>query len=67
MNDQRLQSLEELVAHQTKTIDEMSAEMANQGEQLRRMQKKLDAMADRFMALEDTVTPAAESARPPHW
>jgi SlyX protein len=67
MNDDRLRALEELTAHQAKTIDELSAELALQGESLRRIQKKLDAMAERFMALEETVTPAAEATRPPHW
>jgi SlyX protein len=67
MSDERLRALEELTAHQAKTIDELSAELALQGENLRRVQKKLDAMAQRFMALEETVTPAAETTRPPHW
>jgi SlyX protein len=67
MSDDRLRALEELTAHQAKTIDELSAEIALQGENLRRIQKKLDAMAERFMALEETVTPAAEATRPPHW
>jgi SlyX protein len=67
MSDDRLRALEELTAHQAKTIDELSAELALQGENLRRIQKKLDAMAERFMALEETVTPAAEATRPPHW
>ncbi|MCU0790560.1 MAG: SlyX family protein [Nitratireductor sp.] len=65
--DERLRALEELTAHQARTIDELSSEMAVQGEQLRRMQKKLDAMAERFMALEESVTPPAEATRPPHW
>lgn len=65
--DERLQALEELIAHQAKTIEELSSEMAVQGEIIRRMQKKLDAMAERFMALEESVTPAAEATRPPHW
>ncbi|HSO48468.1 MAG TPA: SlyX family protein [Rhizobiaceae bacterium] len=64
---ERLHALEELTAHQSKAIEELSSEMAVQGEMLRRMQKKLDAMAERFMALEETVTPPAESTRPPHW
>jgi SlyX protein len=72
MNDERtvgerLRALEELTAHQARTIEELSSEMAVQGEQLRRMQKKLDAMAERFMALEESVTPPAEATRPPHW
>ncbi len=64
---ERLRALEELTAHQAKAIEELSSEMAVQGEMLRRMQKKLDAFAERFMALEETVTPPAESTRPPHW
>jgi SlyX protein len=67
MSEDRLRALEELTAHQAKTIDELSAELALQGENLRRVQKKLDAVAERFMALEETVTPAAEATRPPHW
>jgi SlyX protein len=65
--DERLRALEELAAHQARTIEELSSEMAVQGEMLRRMQKKLDAYAERFMALEETVTPPAEATRPPHW
>ena len=64
---ERLLALEELTAHQARTIEELSAEMAAQGELLRSMQTKLDAMAERFIALEESVTPAAEAARPPHW
>jgi SlyX protein len=64
---ERFRALEELTAHQARTIDELSAEMAVQGEQMRRMQKRLDAMAERFMALEESVTPPAEATRPPHW
>jgi SlyX protein len=65
--EERLRALEELTAHQARTIDELSAEMAVHGETIRRMQKKLDAMTERFLALEESVTPAAEATRPPHW
>lgn len=67
MNDKRLQALEELAAHQAKTIDDLSAELAVHGALLRRVQKKIDAMAERFLALEDTVAPDADDRLPPHW
>jgi SlyX protein len=67
VSEERLRALEELTAHQAKTIEELSAEMALQGEAMRKIQRKMDAITERFLALEETVTPPAEARRPPHW
>ena len=67
MNDERITKLEELVAHQAVIIEEMSAEMAVQGEALRLMQAKLDVLARRFVALEESAGPDVPVTRPPHW
>jgi SlyX protein len=67
MSEDRLRALEELTAHQAKTIEELSSEIAIQGEALRKMQMKLDALVERFLALEENAAPAAEARRPPHW
>lgn len=67
MSGDRLRVMEELAAHQARTLEELSAEIALQGETIRRLQKKLDALADRFMALEQSTTPTNDVTRPPHW
>ncbi|MGB8816527.1 MAG: SlyX family protein [Rhizobiaceae bacterium] len=60
-------NLEILVAHQGKAIDELSAAVSEQWQTIDRLQKKLDALTSRFLTLEETATPAIESAKPPHW
>ncbi|MCB1455921.1 MAG: SlyX family protein [Nitratireductor sp.] len=67
MSDERLRKLEELVAHQALTIEEMSAEMAAQGETLRALQTRLDVLVRRFVALEESAAPDVPVTRPPHW
>ena len=67
MSEERLRALEELTAHQARAIEELSAEMALQGDAMRKIQRKMDAITERFLALEETVTPPAEARRPPHW
>lgn len=67
MSEDRLRAIEELAAHQARTIEELSDEMARQAETIRLMQKRLDALVERFLAMEETVTGPAEARRPPHW
>jgi SlyX protein len=67
MSEERLRALEELTAYQARTIEELSAEIAIQGEMLRKMQQKLDALVARFLALEENTTLPAEARQPPHW
>ncbi|MEZ5871473.1 MAG: SlyX family protein [Nitratireductor sp.] len=67
MSGERLRALEELVAHQALTIEEMSAEMATQGETLRSLQTRLDVLVRRFVALEESAAPEVPVTRPPHW
>ncbi|MCB1463972.1 MAG: SlyX family protein [Nitratireductor sp.] len=64
---QRITALEETIAHQAKTIEELSGEVARQWDTIRALQKKVDALTERFLALEEVATPPAESRRPPHW
>jgi SlyX protein len=65
--DSRLAALEMLTAHQDKTIDELNTVIAQQWTVIDRLQKKLDALTGRFMALEETAAPAIEVSKPPHW
>lgn len=63
----RLTRLEMVVAEQEKTIGELSAEIAEQWKVVERMRRKLDALADRFLELEEQTRPEVPVTRPPHW
>lgn len=67
MSEDRVMALELAVAHQGRTIEEMSAEMARQGAAIDRLEKTLRQLAERFLALEESAQGAAEATRPPHW
>lgn len=59
--------LEETVAHQARVIEEMSDEMARQGQTIDALKKRLARLAERFAELEETTSAPAESKLPPHW
>ena len=64
---QRIVKLEELAAHQARTIDELSAELARQWKTVDQMQKRLDRLIDRFTTLEEASLEAPAVAPPPHY
>ena len=63
----RLTELEELAAHQARTIDELSAEIASQWKAIDKMQKVLERLTERFGALEEASLEAPAITRPPHY
>lgn len=67
MSDNRLMTLEIHVAEQSKTIEELSGQIAEQWKTIERMQKKLDALTSRFLALEEQTVPDVPVTKPPHW
>ena len=67
MSDDRLTALEIRAAEQDRTIEELSAEIAGQWKTIERLQKKLDALAERFLALEEQTAPDIPVTKPPHW
>jgi SlyX protein len=69
-NDQlrdRMMLLEENLAHQSLTIDELSGQIAAQWKIIDRMQVELDRLNEQFRALEDTTHEAPANTRPPHY
>ncbi|MCO4317097.1 SlyX family protein [Phyllobacterium sp. 21LDTY02-6] len=64
---ERLTQLEVLVTEQERTIEEMSGQIADQWKLLEGMQRKLDALTDRFLALEEQAAPDIPITRPPHY
>ncbi|UDL88400.1 SlyX family protein [Mesorhizobium sp. PAMC28654] len=67
MPDDRLTMLEIRAAEQENTIEELSGQIAEQWRVIERMQRKLDALADRFLALEEQAAPDVPITKPPHW
>lgn len=63
----RLTTLEMRAAEQDKTIEELSGQIVEQWKIIDRLQKKMDALADRFLALEEQASPDVPITKPPHW
>ena len=63
----RLTTLEIRAAEQERTIEELSAQIAEQWKVIERMQRKLDALTDRFLVLEEQAAPDEPITKPPHW
>jgi SlyX protein len=65
--EDRLTVLEMRNAEQERTIAELSDQLTAQWKTIERMQKKLDALTERFLALEEQTQPETPVTRPPHW
>ena len=65
--DPRIINLEIALAHQAKTIEDMSGIIAEQWQAIDRLTKKLDALTSRFLTLEESAAPSIEVTKPPHW
>jgi len=63
----RLTMLEIRIAEQERTIDELSGQIAEQWKVIERMQRKLDTLTERFLALEEQSAPDIPITKPPHW
>ncbi len=63
----RITKLEEMVAHQAKTIDELSDQLAEQWKVVEQMRAKLDRLTERFLSLEEQSLEAPPITRPPHY
>jgi SlyX protein len=63
----RMTALEMRSAEQEKTIEELSAQIAEQWNTIDRLQKKLEALTNRFLALEEQTAPPIEARKPPHY
>jgi SlyX protein len=67
MSSDRLTTLEIRAAEQERTIEELSGQLAEQWKTIDRMQKKLAALTERFLALEEQAAPDVPVTKPPHW
>jgi SlyX protein len=63
----RILNLEEIVAYQTKTIDELSEQLAEQWKVVEQTRAKLDRLTERFLTLEESSLDAPAITKPPHY
>lgn len=66
-DEERIVKLEEIVAHQTKTIDDLSDQLARQWTTIDHMRSKLDTLVERFLSLEEQSREAPPVTPPPHY
>lgn len=67
MSDDRTTALELRVTEQDRSIEELSAQLAEQWKVIDRMRAKLDSLTERFLTLEEQSAPGQEITKPPHW
>jgi SlyX protein len=65
--EERITQLEILAAEQEKTIGELSDQIADQWKEIEALRKKLDALTERFLVLEEQTAPEIPVTKPPHW
>lgn len=67
MSDERIIQLEILAAEQEKIVAELSGQIAEQWQVIDKLQRKLDALTQRFLTLEEQAAPDIPVTKPPHW
>ncbi len=65
--EERITGLEVLAAEQERTIAELSQQLTEQWKTIEALRRKLDALTDRFLALEEQTAPDVPVTKPPHW
>jgi SlyX protein len=63
----RVTSLESRAAEQEREIEELSGQIAEQWQVIDRLRRQVEALANRFLELEDQTRPDIPVTRPPHW
>lgn len=66
-DNERIVRLEELLAHQAKTIEELSDQLTEQWKIVEQTRAKLDRLTERFLSLEEASLEAPAITKPPHY
>lgn len=63
----RLDELEILAAHQVRVIEDLNETVIRQGKDIDRLERLVEALVERFRAIEDRVQSDIPVTKPPHW
>ena len=66
-DDTRIEALEQALAHQQRLVEDLNEVVTRQADEIAAMQRKLDALTQRFLAVEQAVQPDTPVDKPPHW
>lgn len=66
-SENRIIALEETVAHQAKTIEELSDQLTEQWKVVEQIRAKLDRLTERFLNLGEQSLDAPAITKPPHY
>lgn len=66
-SEERIARLEEHVAHQAHTIEELSDQLSEQWKQVSNLQNKYEQLVQRLLAFEEQSHDAPADTRPPHY
>jgi SlyX protein len=66
-DSERITRLEETVAYQAKTIEDLSDQLTEQWKIVEQTRAKLDRLTERFLSLEEQSLDAPANTRPPHY
>ena len=63
----RLTALEMRTTEQDRTVEELSAQIAEQWTVIERLRKQVEALTERFLEFEHQNASEVSVAKPPHW
>lgn len=67
MENARIITLEETIAHQAQQIEDLSGEIAKQWKVIDRLSRKLDILSEHYQDLEDQMSGPPQPTKPPHY
>ena len=63
----RIEDLEVMAAHQAQTIDELSDQLRHAFEAIDSLQRSVTVLTERLQSVEDVAVPRPEVTKPPHY
>ena len=63
----RLDEIEIMAAHQARVVEDLNETVIRQGKEIERLERLVEALLQRFQAVEQQVSADIPVTKPPHW